>query len=62
MQKRSDTIYMKCTKCKNYYITWDKNYPHGCRAMNFKSKEIPSVVVFKNSGFQCQLFREKKKP
>ena len=53
-------FYMKCNKCKNYYITWDKNLPHGCRAMKFKSKEIPAVVVFKSSGFHCQLFKEKK--
>lgn len=49
-----------CRKCKHYYITWERNLPHGCRAMKFKSKELPSVVVFKNSGKPCLMFEPKQ--
>jgi hypothetical protein len=49
-----------CRKCKFYYITWDAKHPHGCRAMGFKSKELPSVTVLKNSGKNCLLFQNKE--
>jgi hypothetical protein len=54
-----------CTKCEHYYITWDRNYPCGCRAMSFKSRELPSAAVRENSGMDCLQFKirkQKKKP
>jgi hypothetical protein len=50
-----------CHQCRHYHITWDKNLPHGCRAMKFKSKLIPSVVVVQSSGKDCLLFKRKQK-
>ncbi|MBF4693224.1 uracil-DNA glycosylase [Fusibacter ferrireducens] len=50
-----------CRKCKYYYVTWDPNNPHGCRQFGFKSKQIPSVVVFKSSGNPCIGFELKIK-
>jgi len=50
-----------CRKCKHYYITWDAKFPYGCRLFGIKSKQIPSVVVYKSSGKVCQGFEEKKK-
>ncbi|HED00638.1 MAG TPA: uracil-DNA glycosylase [Proteobacteria bacterium] len=50
-----------CHKCKHYYVTWDKNFPHGCRAMNFKSQEFPSQVVQTSSAMSCLLFEPKGK-
>lgn len=49
-----------CQRCKYYYITWDKNRPHGCKAYNFKSNMICSTVVKKNSGVNCTLFQKKQ--
>ena len=49
-----------CHQCEHYYVTWDKHFPHGCRAMKFKSKQIPDLVVFSSSQMDCQLFKEKK--
>lgn len=51
---------IKCQKCSHYYVTWDTRFPNGCRAMNFKSKEMPCVMVLKNSGRECLLFSPKK--
>ncbi|MBA4368737.1 MAG: uracil-DNA glycosylase [Desulfobacterium sp.] len=51
---------IECYKCKHYYITWDKKFPYGCRSMAFKSKILPSITVYKNSGIQCQLFQQKE--
>ena len=50
-----------CHKCKHYYVTWDKHFPHGCRAMKFKSKQFPSTVVFVSSSIGCLLFKKKKR-
>jgi hypothetical protein len=50
-----------CNKCTHFYVTWDKQYPRGCRAMNFKSKDLPSTMVYESSGLECQKFKEKKK-
>ena len=48
-----------CHKCRHYYVTWQKAHPHGCRAMGFKSVQLPSAVVRKNSGCPCRCFDPK---
>jgi len=48
-----------CQKCQFYYVTWEPNKPHGCKAYGFKSKLLPSLVVKKNSGIDCNLYKEK---
>jgi len=50
-----------CHKCKSYYVTWDKQFPHGCKAMNFKSIQLPSVVVHASSGMNCMKYQPKEK-
>ena len=50
-----------CHKCRYYYVTWDKLFPHGCRAMKFKSKVFPSVTVFSSSNNPCMSFSPKQK-
>ena len=39
-----------CQRCVHYYVTWEKNKPHGCHAYGFKSDKIPSIVVKQSSG------------
>ncbi|MBU1193863.1 MAG: uracil-DNA glycosylase [Proteobacteria bacterium] len=48
-----------CFKCKFFYITWDPKHPNGCRAMGFKTRQLPSVLVFASSGKPCALYQEK---
>ncbi|MFW8602037.1 uracil-DNA glycosylase [Desulfobacterota bacterium M19] len=48
-----------CIACRFFYITYEPALPYGCRAMNFKSRQMPSRVVFANSGLQCQAFQSK---
>ena len=50
---------VNCHKCKYYYITWDVRMPYGCKAFGFKTRQIPSAVVFESSGKSCQGFEEK---
>ena len=50
-----------CHKCIYYYVTWNPNFPHGCRAMGFKSRRYPINEV-RNimNGKDCLLFIDKK--
>jgi hypothetical protein len=48
-----------CRNCRYYYITWDTRQPHGCKAMNFKSRRPPSLVVRQSSGKECMRFQPK---
>lgn len=51
-----------CRKCEHYYVTWDRDFPHGCRAMGFKSKHLPNMDVRNSTpGMDCLLFRKKDK-
>lgn len=46
----------RCIKCQHYQITWDRNFPYGCKAMGFKSHKTPSAVVLESSGQPCLAF------
>ena len=50
-----------CHKCEHYYVTWDKEFPHGCKTIGFKSIQFPSIVVRVNSNRECLLFEKKAK-
>ncbi len=50
-----------CYVCRHYYVTWDRSFPCGCHAMKFKSRRLPSEVVYENSGIECQMFEDKSK-
>ncbi|MBA4418689.1 MAG: uracil-DNA glycosylase [Syntrophus sp. (in: bacteria)] len=51
-----------CFACRHFYVTWDKKYPKGCRAMGFKTREMPSIAVFKSSGLKCLRYEPKETP
>lgn len=48
-----------CFKCRYFYITWDQSQPKGCKAFGFKTKKLPSLVVFESSGEKCLKFTPK---
>jgi len=50
----------RCIECGHYYVTWDRAFPYGCKAMGFKSFKIPAVVVRESSGQECLGFIEKQ--
>lgn len=52
---------VNCLKCKYYYITWEPATPYGCRVFGFKSRRMPSEVVYQSSGNLCQGYEEKEK-
>ena len=57
--KHLPDMMLDCNKCEHYYITWDKSHPYGCRSMGFKSRELPSSAVLKNSGIDCLQYKVK---
>ena len=50
-----------CFKCDHFDTTWDKSFPRGCSVYGFKTKNLPSIDVFNNSGIECQMFISKEK-
>lgn len=50
---------INCVRCVYYYVTWDPKSPKGCKYFGFKSKLLPSQVVFNNSGSPCEAFKQK---
>lgn len=47
---------VRCNGCTFYYVTHDAAFPYGCRALAFKSRQLPSREVLIASGQACQLF------
>ena len=50
---------INCLACRHFYITYEPVHPYGCRALGFKSKDMPSRVVYVSSGMECQSFTPK---
>nr|WP_144544488.1 uracil-DNA glycosylase [Cytobacillus oceanisediminis] len=48
-----------CFKCKNFYVTWDRTHPKGCKAFQFKTSLMPAMEVFRASGHPCLRFEKK---
>ncbi|RHW40057.1 uracil-DNA glycosylase [Lysinibacillus yapensis] len=51
---------VNCFKCQYFHVTWDQRNPRGCKAYNFKTKQLPSLVVKQSSGLDCMQFMPKK--
>jgi hypothetical protein len=59
--RQKDTTAVNCFSCQHFHITYDPNFPYGCRAAGFKSRLLPSKEMYINSGLDCMLFEEKMK-
>ncbi len=57
---REGSITFTCGNCVHYYVTWDKGFPHGCKAMGFKCRNLPFLQVRQASGVECQLYVRKE--
>ncbi|MGE5677485.1 MAG: uracil-DNA glycosylase [Pseudomonadota bacterium] len=53
---------VNCISCIYYYITWDNNFPKGCKLFEIKSRRMPSDVVREATGESCRNYAEKRKP
>jgi hypothetical protein len=50
-----------CRNCSHFQVTWDAEFPRGCRAMGFKSRQWPWMEVLQTSGEPCLQFQPKEK-
>ncbi|MEO5348810.1 MAG: hypothetical protein H7836_04105 [Magnetococcus sp. YQC-3] len=50
-----------CRNCCHFQVTWDADFPRGCRAMGFKTSQWPWMEVLRSSGEPCLQFQEKSK-
>ncbi|HSV31127.1 MAG TPA: hypothetical protein VLH40_03780 [Atribacteraceae bacterium] len=57
---KKDPPRINCYQCAHFYITWEKQRPHGCRALRFKSRVLPSLEVLRSSGRRCLSFVKKE--
>ncbi len=57
-----DGIKANCFECRHFFITHEPALPYGCRAMGFKSRELPCAVVLRSSNAPCLLLEPKSKP
>ncbi len=53
-------VLPNCLKCVFFKVSWDEHKPRQCNYFNFKSKDMPSHVVFQASGMVCPHFQQKK--
>lgn len=51
---------INCRNCCYYYITWDKNFPYGCKIFGVKSKQMPSIIVHQSIGKPCERYNNKQ--
>ncbi|HZG79058.1 MAG TPA: uracil-DNA glycosylase [Paenibacillus sp.] len=58
----TETKRINCMKCKHYYVTWEPQFPRGCRAYGFKTVQMPSATVLSSSGKPCLQYEEKLAP
>ena len=59
MAEQSSNKKPICIRCIYFYLTYDYAKPYGCKAMGFKSKMSPAMVVLQSSGIQCELYTPK---
>jgi hypothetical protein len=54
-----DKQTVTCMKCRFFYITWDKSFPYGCKAMGIKGRNMLCIEVFQISGQPCLDYQNK---
>lgn len=54
--KKVEKVFETCKNCKHFYVTYNTNYPWGCKAFGFISKKYPYLEVSITSGMKCALF------
>ena len=53
-------IVARCRTCRHYYVTWDADHPHGCRALGFKSRRPPFLEVRRiTPGVACLYYTKR---
>jgi len=59
--KKRERQPVNCFGCRHFFITHEPALPYGCRAMGFKSRELPCSVVLRSSYVHCLLLEPRGK-
>jgi hypothetical protein len=46
-----------CIKCMYFKVTWEPAYPRSCKLFGIKSRNLPSIEVFRATGRHCPSFQ-----
>jgi hypothetical protein len=60
MTERNDAP--NCWQCQFFQITHVAAFPYACRAIGFKSKQLPCLDVLRVDGRACRQFIRKQSP
>ena len=60
-EQKTQPSEINCFKCHHFYITYDRHFPYGCKAVGFKSRLMPSKEMYVNSGIECLIYVEKER-
>ncbi len=56
-----DIPRIDCLRCKHFAVTWDPKFPRSCRLYGFKTRNMPSAEVFRNTGTPCLGYEKKER-
>jgi hypothetical protein len=51
-----------CKNCIHFFVTYDPQFPYGCRSMGFKSRRYPHFEVLDATGEPCHGFEVRLLP
>ncbi len=49
-----------CLKCVHFKVSWDPAFPRTCTVFGIKSRNLPSVEVYRATGRHCPAFVRKE--
>ena len=61
-ERRTEACRPDCFRCKDFHVTYDRDFPYGCRKMAFKSRRLPALEVSSATGEACVSFEARRNP
>jgi hypothetical protein len=49
-----------CLKCVHFKVSWDPHFPRSCLVFGIKSRNLPSIEVYRATGSHCPSFTLKE--
>ena len=50
---------INCARCRYFFVTHIRVTPWGCGKFNFRSRVLPSQLVFSSTGTKCAYYADK---
>lgn len=52
-------VRINCRGCRYFHVTWDSQFPYGCRAYGFKGPLMPYMMVWQSTGQHCIAYEKR---